>query len=121
MCKKNSEISEWFRKFRNDFESSEWFPSSEWFDLHNNSKHFVIPSTFGIFSKSARNAAETPERRLETTTCGNTHHLHFQHFPRATNYCLICCYFLGGEKVYYFILKFFVERQKKLFLFILRF
>ena len=26
-----SEISEWFRKFRNDFESSEWFPSSEWF------------------------------------------------------------------------------------------
>ena len=68
MCKTNSEISEWFRKFRNDFESSEWFPSSEWFDLHNNSKHFVIPSTFGIFSKSARNAAETPdsEHRKET-------------------------------------------------------
>ena len=61
-------------------------------DLRNNSKHFVILSTFGIFSKSARNAAETPdsERRKETgNDCGNTHHLHFQHFPRASNYCLI--------------------------------
>ena len=120
MCKKNSEISEWFRKFRNDFESSEWFPSSEWFDLHNNSKHFVIPSTFGIFSKSARNAAETPERRLETTTCGNTHHLHFQHFPRATNYCLICCKCFFRKSLLYSI-EIFVETQTKLFLFILTF
>ena len=45
-------------------------------DLRNNSKHFVILSTFGIFSKSARNAGND---------CGNTHHLHFQHFPRACN------------------------------------
>ena len=63
-------------------------------DLRNNSKHFVILSTFGMFSKSARNPVETPdpEHRKETgNDCGNTHHLHFQHFPRATNYFLICC------------------------------
>ena len=62
-------------------------------DLQNNYENIVILSTFGIFSKIARNAAETldAEHRKETgNDCGNTHHLHFQHFPRATNYCLIC-------------------------------
>ena len=92
-------------------------------DLRNNSKLFVILSTFGIFSKSARNAAETPdsEHRKETgNDCGNTHHLHFQHFPRAANYCLICCKFFFGKSLLYSI-EIFVETQTKLFLFILTF
>ena len=92
-------------------------------DLRNNSKLFVILSTFGIFSKSARNAVETPdsEHRKETgNDCGNTHHLHFQHFPRATNYCLICCKFFFGKSLLYSI-EIFIETQTKLFLFILTF
>ena len=79
-------------------------------DLRNNSKHFVILSTFGIFSKSARNAAETPdsERRKETgNDCGNIHYLHFQHFPRATNYCLSLSFYI----------EIIIETQTKLFLF----
>ena len=46
----------------------------------NNYENVVILSTFGIFSKIARNAAETPDSEHKKKTgndCGNTHHLHF--------------------------------------------
>ena len=52
-------------------------------DLRNNYENVVILSTFEIFSKIARNAAETldAEHRKDSketgNDCGNTHHLHF--------------------------------------------
>ena len=80
MCKK-------IPKSRNGSENFAMIPKVQnGLDLRNNSKYLVILSTFGIFLKSARNAAETPdsEHRKETgNDCGNTHHLHFQHFPRV--------------------------------------
>ena len=67
-------ISQWFRKFG-------MVPKiRDGLDLRNNYENVVILSTFEIFSKIARNAAETldAEHRKETgNDCGNTHHLHF--------------------------------------------
>ena len=107
MCKKipksrnGSENSAMISKVRNGSQVQNGL------DLRNNSKHFVILSTFGIFSKSARNAGND---------CGNTHHLHFQHFPRACNKLLpnlLLFFFL--EKVYYFILKFLLKHRGNYF------
>ena len=70
-------ISQWFRKFG-------MVPKiRDGLDLRNNYENVVILSTFEIFSKIARNAAETldAEHRKDSketgNDCGNTHHLHF--------------------------------------------
>ena len=87
-------------------------------DLHNNSKHFVKLSTFGIFSKSARNAAETPDSET-----GNDYM--WKHPPSAFPALPTCNKLLpnlllfffggGGGKVYYFILRFLLKRRRNYF------
>ena len=67
-------ISQWFRKLG-------MVPKiRDGLDLRNNYENVAILSTFKIFSKIARSAAETPDSEHQKETgndCGNTHHLHF--------------------------------------------
>ena len=76
-------ISQWFRKFG-------IVPKiRDGLDLRNNYENVVILSTFEIFSKIARNAAETLDAEHRKTDWKRL----WKHPPsafRATNYCLIC-------------------------------
>ena len=94
-------------------------------DLHNNSKHFVILSTFGIFSKSARNAAETPDSEHRKETGNDNMWKHppsaFPALPTCNKLLPNLLLFLGGRKSLLFYIEIFIETQKKLFLCILRF
>ena len=93
-------------------------------DLHNNSKHFVKLSTFGIFSKSARNAAETPDSETGNDYMWKHPPSAFPALPTCNkllpNLLLFFFWGGGGESLLFYI-EIFIETQKKLFLCILRF
>ena len=92
-------------------------------DLHNNSKHFVKLSTFGIFSKSARNAAETPDSETGNDYMWKHPPSAFPALPTCNKLLpnLLLFFFGGGGESLLFYIEIFIETQKKLFLCILRF